>query len=158
MKGDRMSDLNLKQMEELLSPLLASVELTPPRGGWIKGIRTSLGMLTRQLAARLGLTPSAVSQMEDREVSGSITLAALEKAARAMNCNLVYALVPRAPLSAIRKRQALATASEILGRVSHTMGLEAQTVASEKTDRMTHELAEELLRTWSSRIWEAKAP
>ncbi len=96
--------------------------------------------------------------MEDREVSGSITLAALEKAARAMNCNLVYALVPRAPLSAIRKRQALATASEILGRVSHTMGLEAQTVASEKTDRMTHELAEELLRTWSSRIWEAKAP
>lgn len=158
MTGDRMSDLNLKQMDELLAPLLASVELMPPREGWIKGIRTSLGMRTRQLAARLGLSPSAVSQMEGREASGSITLAALGKAARAMDCNLVYALVPRAPLTDMRKRRALATASEILGRVSHTMDLEAQAVESEKTDRMTQELAEELLRTWSSKIWETKAP
>jgi transcriptional regulator with XRE-family HTH domain len=51
-------------------------------------------MSALELAARLKVHPSRVGQIEHSEVSGSIQLATLTRAARALECQVVYALVP----------------------------------------------------------------
>ena len=52
-------------------------------------------MTVRDLGRRLGIASSSVTRLEQREREGAITLAALRKAAAALDCELVYAVVPR---------------------------------------------------------------
>ena len=51
-------------------------------------------MSTRQLAERVGVDQSNITRLEEREPSGHITLERLARVAKAMNCRLVYAIVP----------------------------------------------------------------
>ena len=69
-----------------------------PRGGWVRAVRDALGMNTRQLAQRLGVTHNAVVDLERSEVAGVAKLEALRRADEALDCDLVYALVPRTTL------------------------------------------------------------
>src|SRR5262245_49379213 len=91
----------------------------PPRG-WIRAIRESLQMSSTDLAARLGTSKQAVSQMERSEADGSIRLETLRRAAEALNCRLVYALVPAESLEQIVDRRAHELATNELGRVHYT--------------------------------------
>jgi predicted DNA-binding mobile mystery protein A len=75
-------------------------------GGWISTIRDALGMSQVELASRLGVCPSRVSQMERSELDDSIRLGTLRNAATAMNCDLLYVLVPRTPLDTMVRHQA----------------------------------------------------
>jgi len=68
-----------------LGPVLARLKYRiqrPPRG-WVKAIREALGMTTRQLASRIGVGQSRVVDIEKGEMTGSITLDSLQRAARA---------------------------------------------------------------------------
>jgi predicted DNA-binding mobile mystery protein A len=78
----------------------------PPAGGSVRNMRQALGMSSYQLAKRMELSQTRVAQLEVAEVDGSIRLAALLRAAEAMSCTLVYALVPKEPLEDIVLRQA----------------------------------------------------
>jgi predicted DNA-binding mobile mystery protein A len=69
-----------------------------PHDGWIREIRDALAMTTRELAHRMGVSQSAVTQLEHSEVTGRAQLHSLRKAADALDCDLVYALVPRRSL------------------------------------------------------------
>ena len=69
-----------------------------PEHGWIREIRVALGMTSRQLAHRMGESQSAVSQLEQSEVSDRARLETLRRAADALDCNLVYTLVPKTSL------------------------------------------------------------
>jgi predicted DNA-binding mobile mystery protein A len=115
----------------------------PPRG-WIRAIRNALGMTSAQLAKRLGVVQSRVTAMEQAEMRQTLTLASLAKAAQAMDCQLVYALVPREPLEKLVKNRARLKAKEALNHISHSMVLEAQSVAEtdeqEQLERMTREM------------------
>src|SRR3546814_3344955 len=71
----------------------------PPRG-WLRAIRDALGMSGRQLGKRLGITPQSVAELERSETLGTIQLKTLRRAAEALDCTLVYALVPNAFLAA----------------------------------------------------------
>jgi predicted DNA-binding mobile mystery protein A len=77
-----------------------------PLGGWISTIRDALGMSQLELASRLGVCPSRVSQMERAELDGSMRLGTLQNAAAAMSCDLLYVLVPRIPLDTMVRQQA----------------------------------------------------
>ncbi len=77
-----------------------------PARGWIRAIRDALGMSSRQLATRMGQSQPAVSQLEHSEVDDRITLATLRRAADALECDLVYALVPRTTLDDTVRRRA----------------------------------------------------
>ena len=62
-------------------------------------------MTTGQLAKRLGVHEPRVIELERGEASGNITIKSLERAAEALGCRLVYALIPEEPLTdTIRKR------------------------------------------------------
>jgi predicted DNA-binding mobile mystery protein A len=66
------------------------------------------------------------SRLEASERNQTIRLDTLARAAEAMDCELVYALVPRKPLEELVTEQAGRKASEQLRRLGHTMALEQQ--------------------------------
>lgn len=103
-------------------------KLARPNQGWIRAIRQALGMTAEQLGRRMGITQATLSGMEASEINGSIRLSTLRKAAEAMNCTLVYALVPNTSLEDIVQDQAKKVAAEQLKPVEHTMLLENQSL------------------------------
>jgi predicted DNA-binding mobile mystery protein A len=90
-------------------------------------------MTTRQLAERLGVTQSTASKLEASEAAGTIQLNSLARAAEALGCTVVYALVPNESLEATIERQARAVAAEELGAVDLTMALEGQRVGIDQS-------------------------
>ena len=100
-----------------------------PHAGWVKAIRTALGMSQRDLAARLGISDVAVHKLERSEQDGRISLAKLSEVAAAMDCTVVYTLAPNSSLEDTVQRQARRVAAVRLGYVADTMSLEDQTVA-----------------------------
>jgi hypothetical protein len=124
-----------------------------PSKGWLRAIRNALGITAEQLATRMGIKQPTVSGIERSEADGTISLNTLEKAAQAMGCRLVYALVPEHGLEATVRSRALEVAKRRLARVNHTMGLEDQAVESRVLKRKIGELADYLVEHELSRIW-----
>lgn len=123
-----------------------------PSHGWIRAIRDSLGMSTAQMAARLGVSQPRITALEQGEVKGTVTLESLEKAAEALDCTLVYVLLPRQPLQTMVEAQAKKIAEARLKSVGHTMNLEAQGVAPEDAKIQLQELTKDLVRQ-ARRLW-----
>lgn len=97
------------------------------------------------LAERLGVTPAAVSQLERAELTGGVTIARLRQAAAALDCEFVYALVPRTTLTETVTRQARRVAAEQLSYVATTMALEDQAVSVERQSSVLETQARELI-------------
>jgi predicted DNA-binding mobile mystery protein A len=118
----------------------------PPRG-WIRAIREALGMSTAALGGRLGITPGAVTRLEQSEAADRVRLDTLRRGADALGCDLVYLLVPRRPLNAVVRDRARELAHEQAAAVEQTMLLEQQ--ATGETKKMEDQLTERLLeRGW----------
>jgi predicted DNA-binding mobile mystery protein A len=99
----------------------------PPTGGWLRAIRFATGMPASYPAKKLKLSRQAFGQMEGSEAAGTITLKSLKRAADAMNCDLVYAIVPRdGSVRTLINTQAVARAKATVLPVAHSMALENQ--------------------------------
>ena len=83
-------------------------------------------MTQETLGKRLGLPKQRLSQLETRERSGDIKLNQLRDAADALNCDLVYAFVPREPLEETVQRRARERALREIAAVERSMQLEDQ--------------------------------
>lgn len=123
---------------------------TPVRG-WIRAIRDGLGMSSAQLAKRLGVKQPSVVALEQSEAKGTIELATLRRAAEALDCALVYALVPNKPLETIVRDRARALARRRLTPVEHSMLLENQAVSGKDSEAMLDEFVRE---TNPGRLWD----
>lgn len=86
-----------RQLDKRLDPLRNHEGFARPPRGWIKAVREALGMTTAQLAERLGVSQPRAVAIEKAETTNSITLDSLQRAARALDCELVYALRSRNP-------------------------------------------------------------
>lgn len=145
--------LVLQQLDETLSRFAGLKTVSPPRG-WIRAIREALGMSGRQFAARLGVSPPRVTALEREELSGGLSIKTLRQAAEALDCVLVYALVPRSSLAETVQRQAEKVAGERLARVSHSMLLEEQQLSPEEQRKNIAATVEELTRTLPKHLWD----
>lgn len=139
-------------LDRRLAPLRGSESVAVPAGGWIRGVRDALGMSAAQLAARLGLTRQAVIALERSELGGGIRLSSLRRAAEALDCRLVYALVPNASLEETVRRRAREVAATEADRVDQTMLLEAQRVEGPAAAEQLAALTESLID--SPRLWD----
>jgi predicted DNA-binding mobile mystery protein A len=101
----------------------------------------------------MGFSAPAISQFEKAERDGTITLSTLQTIADALDCDLVYGLVPRESLRAYLEREAHRRARRMLDRVRHSMSLEAQDISEEEMESQLRELAEELLAGSWRKIW-----
>ncbi len=143
-----------RQLDKRLTILQNPEALTPPPRGWVKAIRDALGMTAEQLGARLGVSQVRALALEKAEASGSVTLDSLERAARALDCRLVYALVPRKPLEELVEERAAERARKQLQTTRHSMALEAQPVDAAEEDAQLIRLTQELMNTAGSALWE----
>jgi predicted DNA-binding mobile mystery protein A len=103
------------------------------------------------LAKRLGIAQSNVAQLERAEVSGGVTLARLAEAAQALDCTLVYALVPNSSLEDTVQRRAREIAARQLRYTETTMELEDQGIGEDALNEFTSEYTQELIA--SGRLW-----
>lgn len=101
---------------------------SPPPKGWVRSIRDALGMSMRQLAKRMQMTAPSIQALEESEASGTIQLNTLRKAAEALDCVVIYSVVPKIPLQKMVEDRARNRAIRALNRVSHSMALEDQQV------------------------------
>ena len=141
-----------RQVERRLARWYA-MDREPPAEGWLKMIRRAIVMTTPQLAERLGVTRQGVHDLEAREADGSATLSALRKAAGAMNCDLVYAIVPRDSLADMLSAQARRRAASEVDRAAHTMRLESQQTGAGEVEELIRERADQLLRGSRRALW-----
>ena len=101
--------------------------ITPPPTGWIKAVRTSLGMSLQQLGNKISITKQSLMKIEQREQEGTITLKTLRDVAHGLDMELVYGLIPKdGTIEALIDRKANELAKEIVMRTSNTMKLEDQ--------------------------------
>jgi predicted DNA-binding mobile mystery protein A len=147
-----------RQLDKRLNLLRNKESFARPPRGWIKAIRESLGMTTRQFARRIGIVQSRAVDIEKAEVKGAITLDSLERAARALDCELVYALVPRNPLETMVEERASRIAKRRLKQAAHSMALEDQSVTEEAKEEQVKELARQLAQKSGSALWEDEWP
>lgn len=122
-KTRKRARTRLDERLEVLRP--ADRFMVPPKG-WVRALRDALGMTGAQLGARMGIRPQTVETIEKSEAAGTIQLNTLRRAAEALDCTVVYALVPNTSLEAMVNARARKIAMRELQRVAHTMRLEAQ--------------------------------
>jgi predicted DNA-binding mobile mystery protein A len=125
-----------------------------PAKGWVRAIRDALGMTTRQLAQRIGISQPQVTSLEQDEVSGRITLARLRNAAEALDCRLVHTFIPNRPLEDTVKARAVELADRQLARTQNTMRLEDQAIDKKSLDSQRSRLIEKLLAGNPRRLWD----
>lgn len=136
--------LGRRSLDRVLAPYRKAATRRPPKG-WIRAIRDALGMTAEQLADRMHITQPSVQRLEISEAEDTIQLKSLKRAAEALGCELVYALVPRQTLGETYDLAARKVALRELGRISHSMALEDQAVDDEDDDeRLRRFIAEEL--------------
>ncbi|MDQ3234829.1 MAG: helix-turn-helix domain-containing protein [Pseudobdellovibrionaceae bacterium] len=135
--------LSIQQAERRFKELRRVLPHMKVKGGWIAYVRHTIGMTFANLAKVTDLSISTVQQMEKREAKGQVTLQTLEKIAQAMNCELMYAFVPKQPINEYLKDKAHEKATQLIKQADIHMLLEDQRVEEPLKDRVAR-LAEEL--------------
>jgi predicted DNA-binding mobile mystery protein A len=144
MEKTRLAAQSRAALDNRFNSMRAVDQLARPVRGWIKAIRQALGMSSAQLAKRLGMKQPSLAEIEQSEVKGTIQLATLRRVAEALDCKLIYALVPNKPLDAIVSARARQVARRRLASVDHTMLLENQKVSARDFEPRLDELARDI--------------
>src|ERR1700722_18119995 len=151
MKKARLAAHSRSRLDERFRKLGSAKRYAPPVWGWIKALRGALGMSTAQLAKRLGIKQPSVVALEQSEAKGTIELATLRRVAEALDCTLVYALVPNKPLEQTVRERARLFVGRRFEPIAHSMALEDQKVQREETDALIDEILRE---TNPRRFWD----
>jgi predicted DNA-binding mobile mystery protein A len=161
MKTSKKNLASQRQLiERKLRPWTALRADNVPPSGWVKAVRGALGMTARQLAERVGVQQSGITRLEEREPLGNVTLERLGRTAQAMNCKLIYAIVPQdrySDLEAIIDERARGLAQELVRRTEHSMRLEKQGTDDDDLAKELDSLANQLKSKMDSRIWWRRA-
>jgi len=148
------TDLPVQQLENRLEPFRSALGSSQPAAGWIRAIREALGMTQRQLARRVGRKPQTILDLQAREAAQTIQLNTLREIAEAMDCELVYAVVPRKPLGTMLEDRARSVARETLRRTGHSMELEHQGLSVRERERAFDREVDRLLAGSRRKLWE----
>lgn len=141
----RLDNLAIVHAERRLKIIRDAFGLAKVQPGWIHFIRHALNMTLEKLAERVGVSKTTAAQAERGEAEGKLTLATLKKMAEAMECEFVYAFVPKDPIKDILKKQAVIKAKKLLKSADIHMQLEDQQV-KQKMDERILMLSEKLIQ------------
>jgi len=151
---DKYTFLKVSQLDRKLKAFSSS-EL--PQSGWINIARNTLNITFSYIARKLNTSPQVIKKFEQNEVDGSITINTLKKVADAMDCNLVYAFVPKAgSFENLIDKRAEVVAELLISRASASMDLELQSVndgdSQNQKTQMKNELKHNLKNLWKYEI------
>ncbi|MCI0499525.1 MAG: mobile mystery protein A [Planctomycetales bacterium] len=146
--------LTLKQLDETLKDFGPIKTTAMPPKGWIRAIRTALGMTGAQLARKLQTNRQRVARIEQDEKLGRVKLNTMQSVAEAMNCEFVYGLVPKESLERTVREQARRVAVKRMERSNQMMRLEAQELTSAEKEKALNELIDEIIDTMPRYLWD----
>jgi len=150
-----IKDVVSQQYKDRVNEAIALLGNVPtrPNEGWLKTVRVALGMSGPQLAKRLGISKARVWKVEQEEPAGSLTIKTMETMAEAMDCQFVYAVVPKENVEVIIRQRAIDKArSQVLAASTH-MALEDQSLSNRLIDIEIERIASELLQKLPSDFW-----
>ena len=133
------------RLDARLGPLQRLRDEPRPHAGWIRAIRSALGMSGRELADRLGVRQQSIPDLERSEQRETIKLETLRRAADALDCDLAYFLIPRRGLDSAVRDQARRKAAAHLAPIAHHSRLEDQSVSDADTEARLDRLATRLV-------------
>ncbi len=137
--------LAVDQVNRRMKAIRKIIPDTRIRTGWIRYLRQSLNMTLKQLANRTNLSTPTVAQAERGEAAGKITISTLKTMAHAMECEFIYAFVPRTDIDIIMKNAAQEKAKKLLANADTHMTLEDQRVKQSIEERINR-LADQLFQ------------
>ena len=149
MKKARLAAQSRANLDERLRQFRPALHYRAPVRGWIRAVREALGITTEQLAKRLGVKQPSVVALEQSEAKSTIELATLRRVAEALDCTLVYALVPNRPLEAVIRDRARAFLRSRRTAIEHSMLLETQSVKRKDSEARL----DEILRDTNPRLF-----
>lgn len=139
-----MDELAISQIEKRLKKLRRVLNEAQVSPGWIYYMRHALNLTLEKLGKRANLSKATIQQVEKREIAGRITLATLKKLAHAMDCEFMYAFVPKNELKTFLFEKAYKKAEYIIKNADTHMTLEDQKV-TEGIEQRIKRLAQELM-------------
>ena len=126
-----------RQLDRRFDRLRPLLDEPRPHRGWVRAIRYAAGVSGPR---------ATEAELEASEAQGTIGLGSLRRAAEALDCELVYFLVPRRSLQEAVEHQARRVAAEHLARIGHHSRLEDQalsdTDAAEELDALAADLVD----------------
>lgn len=147
--------LQLQQLNSKMLGFAALKQVAMPPTGWIKAIRTAIGMSMQQLGNKLNVSKQGVMDIEKREKDGSITIKSLREIARAMDMQLVYGFVPNdGSLDALIEKRATELATQIVMRTANTMKLEDQANSKKRIETAIRERAAAIKNEMPKILWD----
>ena len=147
--------LQLQQLNNKMSGYAKLKQVAIPPTGWIKAIRTALGMSMQQLGNKLSISKQGILDIEKREKNGSITIKSLKEIARALDMQLVYGFVPNdGSLDALIEKRATELATKIVLRTANTMKLEDQGNTNKRIEKAIKERAEQIKNEMPKILWD----
>lgn len=148
-------NLSRKQLDQKLNGFKPMLNITVPKGGWIKSIRQALGMTTTVLAKRINVDQSRISRIESAEESLEVKLSTLQKVADGLGVKFVYGFVTENDLESLIREQSYKVAKERLRRIDHSMKLEMQGVSKKQFDETLDELTDQIMAEESKTLWDS---
>lgn len=147
--------LQLQHLNDRMEKFSVLSQVAVPPNGWVKAIRTSLGMSLQQLGNKLSITRQSAQDIERREKDGSISLKALKETAAAIDMQLVYGFIPKdGTLEKLIENKAKALATQIVLRTSNTMKLEGQENSKKRIEKAIEERTAEIVSQMPKILWE----
>jgi len=147
--------LQLQQLNGKMLGFASLKQVAMPPTGWIKAIRTAIGMSMQQLGNKLNVSKQGVMDIEKREIDGSITIKSLREIARAMDMQLVYGFVPNdGSLDAFIEKRATELATQIVMRTANTMKLEDQANSKKRLEIAIRERTEAIKNEMPKILWD----
>ena len=147
--------LQLQQLNSKMLGFASLKQVAIPPTGWIKAIRTAIGMSMQQLGNKLNVSKQGILDIEKREKDGAITIKSLKEIARALDMQLVYGFVPNdGSLDALIEKRATELATKIVLRTSNTMKLEDQGNTNKRIEKAIKERTEEIKNEMPKILWD----
>lgn len=144
--------LRRRQLDQKLTSPTKLAEMPSFKRGFVREIREALGISSTQLARLVGVSQPAIVKLEKGERDGTVSLNTLAKVAEALDCKLVYALVPKSSLDDILLARAREVAAGIMEKIS-VADTNALPVV-EKNSQLIEGIASEMVRNLDKRLWD----
>ncbi len=109
-------------------------------------------MSQKQLARKAKITQPQLSQIESGKAK--VTIQTLQRVFEALFCETLILPLPIHNIDEVMKEQARLAAEKMLKSLTGSMALEEQAPSKEYLKMKTKEIAEELLRSGSTEIWD----
>jgi predicted DNA-binding mobile mystery protein A len=155
----KISNVIREQCAQQVNGAAKQVPTQMPQQGWIKTVRVALGMSGAALSSQLGMARSGANYLERAEQDGSITLKKLSATAEAMNCKLVYAIVPTAAnghtatIEQLIEQQAQLKAAQLSNYANIQMALESQQLDPKAADGERQRLVQQFVAAQPKDFW-----